>query len=637
MRTQVLFSSAFVVTAAAVAPAFAAEPGVIRARLDLDKVEKRLPGLKQGDVRSANRLIASINRAKSSLRKCKDRQAADWIKQAQRAEALDKKVRAALGQTAPPKATPQPSPSPSGGGEVPGSGEPDAITKRAKAILDEVEAALKTLKPGQMKQANALINKINSARTTLSKTRHRSTQMWRESVKRADVLDQRVRQQASGKGAQGGGLKPEEQARLNASPKIPPIPADQPPMSPKDRLFFQRHFNSLARTYVSIAASDPRAFAGKRADPTMNRLKMLEGKVASLRDQEHPRTKWVKQVLPIAKKLLAERAAEGTKLEAERLKKRQAEIDAANEQLKSIEAFFDPKSFNCELKPPYGKQRVQEWIDRLKGYQAMAPRGQAMLAKFLAENPEWESLARVKKLKHLFGKGLVYQINRGINRTVEWYDTGAGKGRGPMLQAYAWGQDLIKQTEKQGLPEKWLKDDAWVKKSLDYLDKGIEAGEGLILFKKQWRNQDDPETAAGVAKFRALRTKLDAAAKRVLAQTRMPKAASSDSGLLAQAAKTLKAKGYGPFKRLVISSAMTSKTERKSDARREGDYLRIWKWTEKWDQYQVAAAEQIDGQYRIVYYTLKYIHIGPPWKTTKAWYVSGRADWQRILEENIDK
>lgn len=637
MRSGLLLTTTAFVCAAAMTSAVAGERGVIRARLELDKVESRLPSQKPGDVRSANRLIAGINKAKKWLGTCKDRQAADWIKQAQRAEALDKKVRANLGQTAQPKPSPKASPAPAGGATA-GSGEPDAITKKAKAILDEVEAALKTLEPGQVKQANALIQKINSARTTLSKTRLRSTQLWKTSVKRADALDKRVRAQASGKG-KGGGLKPEEQARLDASPKIPPMPADQPPMGPKDRLFFQRHFSSLGRTYVTIAASDPRAFADRRVEPLRNRLASLEKKVASLSAQDHPRTKWVKQVLPIAKKLLEERAAQGTKLEAERLAKRKAEIAVADEELKQIEAFFDPKSFNCELKPPYGKQRVQEWIARLKGYQAMAPRGQAMLAKFLADNPEWESLARVKKLKHLFGKGLAYQIKRGVNRTVEWYETGHGKTRGPMLQAYAWGQDLLKRTAEKGLPEKWLKDDAWVKKSLETIDKAIEAGNALNLFKQEWVGPQaaDPKITATVAQLRALRTKLDAAAKRVLAQTRMPKAASTDAGLLAQAQKTLKAKGYGPFKRLVINSALTSKTERKSDARREGDYLRIWKWTEKWDQFQVAAAEQVDGQYRIVYYTLKYIHIGPPWKTTKAWYVSGRADWQRILEENIDK
>ena len=589
---------------------------------------------KAGDVRGANRLITSINRAKKWLSTCKDRQAADWIKQAQRAEALDKQVRATLGQAAPPTASPKATPA--AGGPAQGSGEPDAVTKKAKAILDEVEASLKSLKPGQVKQANALISKINGARTTLSKTRLRSTQMWIDSNRRATELDKRVRSQASSKN-QGGGLKPDEQARLDAAPKIPPMPADQPPMGPKDRLFFQRHFNGLARTYVSIAASDPRVFADRRVEPTRNRLKMLEGKVKSLTDQDHPRTKWVKQVLPVAMKLLEERAVQGTKLEAERLTQRKAEIAAADEQLKQIEAFFDPKSFNCELKPPYGKQRVKEWIDRLKGYQAMAPRGQAMLTKFLADNPEWETLARVKKLKHLFGKGLAYQIKRGITRTTDWHEVSGGKGRGPMLQAYAWGQDLLKRTAEKGLQEKWLKDDAWVKRSLETIDSSIEAGEGLLLFKKEWQGGDDPQITATLAQLRALRGKLDAAAKRVLAQTRMPKAASSDAGLLAQAQKTLKAKGYGPFKRLVISSALTSKTERKSDARREGDYLRIWKWTEKWDQYQIAAAEQVDGHYRIVYYTLKFIHVGPPWKTTQAWYVSGRADWQRILEENIDK
>lgn len=631
MRNLAIVATTTFVCAAALSPALAGEQGVTRARLDLDKVQQRLPRLKAGDVRGGNRLIASINRAKKYLGTCKDRSAADWQKQAKRAEALDKQVRARLGSGTPaPKASPKATP---GKAPAQGSGEPDATTRKAKAILDEVEAALKTLKPGQMKQANALILKINGARTALSKTRLRSTQMWIESNRRTSTLDKRIRTQASG--PKSSGFKPEEEARLKASPKLPAMPADQPPMGTRDRLFFQRHFKGLARTYESIAASDPRAFADRRVEPTRKLLLKMQGKVKSLSVQDHPRTKWVKAVLPVALKLLEERAAEGTKLEAERLKKRNAEIAAADEQLKEIEAFFDAKSFKCELKPPYGKQRVEEWIARLKGYRAMAPRGQAMLTKFLADNPEWESLARVKKLKHLFSKGLLSKIKRGIERTTAWYDTGAGKGRGDMLQAYAWGEDLLARE----LKEKYLKNDTWVKRTLETIDKAIEAGIALNLFKQEWVGPQavDAKITATIANLRGLRGKLDASAKRVLAQTRMPAAASTSAALLATAKKTLKAKGYGPFKRVVINSAKTSKTERKSDARREGDYLRIWKWTEKWDQYQVCAAEQVDGNYRLVYYTLKYIHVGPPWKTVKAWYVSARIDSQRIPEENIAK
>ena len=77
--------------------------------------------------------------------------------------------------------------------------------------------------------------------------------------------------------------------------------------------------------------------------------------------------------------------------------------------------------------------------------------------------------------------------------------------------------------------------------------------------------------------------------------------------------------------------------QRMREAREDGQYLRIWKWTEVWEDFQVCAAEEVEGELRLVYYTLKYLHVGPPWKTTKKWYVRGRIVSRRILPENVDK
>jgi hypothetical protein len=80
-------------------------------------------------------------------------------------------------------------------------------------------------------------------------------------------------------------------------------------------------------------------------------------------------------------------------------------------------------------------------------------------------------------------------------------------------------------------------------------------------------------------------------------------------------------------------------TEQMSESRVEGEYLRIWTWTEEWEDYQVCAAERVGegDNFRLVYYSLKYIHRGPSWKTLGAWYLTDRIVSNRILEENIDK
>ena len=58
---------------------------------------------------------------------------------------------------------------------------------------------------------------------------------------------------------------------------------------------------------------------------------------------------------------------------------------------------------------------------------------------------------------------------------------------------------------------------------------------------------------------------------------------------------------------------------------------------EFWDQFEVCTVEEVDGELRLGYYTLKYIKVGPDWKPLREWYVLHRTVGLRILPENVDK
>ncbi|HBP23479.1 MAG TPA: hypothetical protein DEA08_37590, partial [Planctomycetes bacterium] len=247
-------SLAFLCVAALAAPALAGEQGVTRARLELDKVERELKNYETVDVARANKLIKKVNKAVEHLKGCKDRSAADWQEQAKRSQELDKAVRAKIKGAAPS----------SGGGAA---AEPDATTLAAKTSVDEVEAEFAKLAPGDVKNASRLVRQLNAARKTLGKSdaAHRQHPLWNATVTRSNELDKKIRARAKEKAAQpaGGGQAPQDpkgKAGDAKAPKLPfgAMPADQPPMNPRDRVAWRRFFNGLQRLYTDRAKSDPR-------------------------------------------------------------------------------------------------------------------------------------------------------------------------------------------------------------------------------------------------------------------------------------------------------------------------------------------------------------------------------------------
>ena len=207
-----------------------------------------------------------------------------------------------------------------------------------------------------------------------------------------------------------------------------------------------------------------------------------------------------------------------------------------------------------------------------------------------------------------------------------------------MTAQVGFAERLLEYTS-EGIKEQNLASDDWVKKSLQTIDDGIMAANAKQMVLERRRKERDPKLVTLMVQLRQLRTKLADAAKRLLADTRMPAAASAEGALLGLAKSTVKRAKWDPstWKRVVINRGKKRHEQRMSEAREDGRYLRIWKWTEVWEDFQVCAAEEVEGELRLVYYTLKYLHVGPPWKTTKTWYVRGRIVGRRILPENVDE
>jgi hypothetical protein len=201
-----------------------------------------------------------------------------------------------------------------------------------------------------------------------------------------------------------------------------------------------------------------------------------------------------------------------------------------------------------------------------------------------------------------------------------------------------------------------LSRDGWVDDKLTEAELGVQAADALVQFYKEYHGKDNETYRKASADCHALLDRLQTGAAKALANVRMPAVKSSDANLLQAAKGIVKECGAGAYERMVINYGPAHKVEKKSDAKVDGDYLRIWRWTEEWDEFQVTLAEKLEASpfgaskvegattknevgahYRLVAYTLKRLSLGPSWKRLGVWVCADRIVGKKILEENIQK
>ncbi len=363
--------------------------------------------------------------------------------------------------------------------------------------------------------------------------------------------------------------------------------------------------------------------------------KMRQG-LKKIKDQGSPAVKECRECLASFERYVEAKAALGKRVVAESEARAAAAAKEADQRLSEVEAFFDPKKFDCSIERPFSVQRVREWVKRIREYQALRQKGLNLIAKVVKDHPASETDRRVKNLRYVFEKSLLERVQYAIDEATDFYPTGEGRREGRMPYAIRLARNLL---APGALTDDRLADQKWVAKALSEAEQGAEAAEALAEFRKQYHGKDDPELRETARQCLALLDRIGAGAAKVLGDTRMPEADSADPELLRIAAETLKNPDYGvgQYERMVVNSGKHHHEERKSEAEADGEYIKITTWTEVWDQFQVCLAEQIGGDYRLVYYTLKRLERGPSWKIVGRWFVSDRIVSRKILKENISK
>jgi len=592
-------------------------------RTQLDTIEKQIPELKKGDGKTANALIKDVNRAKDGLNKC-DRTSPSYGELGARANDLDAWIRA--------QATGQPRPV-----------TEDHLAK-AKAALDDVEKDLATLAPGDTVTTNALVLRINAARTTLSKVVNRAQPGFKVEADRADALDKKAREKFA------EGTKPAPGAPTGLGAK--PLPADLGKGLPMDdKYIFTSEFEPAYKDAASLLnGSDPRAWAEEsNAWKITSPLERMRKALARIK-APHDGVRQARTLVDELEALFKERQAAGVKKVGEEKAAAEAEAGEVGAQLADISAFFDPQTFSAALEPPFTPDRVKEWIERIQEYEKLQQKGLNLLDMVVKDHPNFAADPRIKSLRYWFTESMPKRLKKDIGLTTEFYQDGPTGYQGKM----AFHVERVKVLLEPGVVTEAKLASDWATDKIAEAEAAVLAAEALAQFYRLYHGKVEPKYVKAAADAHALLDRLQTGAAKALANVRMPAAVSNDAALLAVARAGIPNAGGGPIERLVINYGPKNKSERQSDARVEGNYIRIWKWTETWVEFQVIAAERFDASpfgdskiegakreagahYRLVSYLFKNLSAGPNWKRVNTWVCASRIVGSKIPKENIGK
>ncbi|MCE9582148.1 MAG: hypothetical protein K8T20_06620 [Planctomycetes bacterium] len=313
-----------------------------------------------------------------------------------------------------------------------------------------------------------------------------------------------------------------------------------------------------------------------------------------------------------------------------------AAVKDVSARLDELSSYFDPKSFKCDLDAPLTARRVREWITRLKTLDAIPPKGLAELDRLVKDHPEYAKDERIRSLQAWFKQRMPEAIKRGINRTIDSFETGSGTGPGVALQAIEQVRNILPPNE---VPAWMLEDETEVNRMLKDVPLAIEGCQARLQVMKDYLAKADPEYEALLPQLLALYAKVEEGAKAAYENARLPEARSTSADLMAIAEKVLAdpATESGARKRVVINADKQHESERRSSERIDGEWIYVKSWTEEYDWFQVAAAEKVGADWRIVFYQLRRYTKALKGDSNHEWYCAERIVGKKIREENIEK
>lgn len=505
----------------------------------------------------------------------------------------------------------------------------DPMVQKALGRIAEVEAREAGLSAGDAKGAATLKNKLGWATKRLNAVVQQGTAEWKAAKKRHDAVLVKIDAKAKAPAP-----KPSTNPPKTPPAKTPPgsAPSGKPPTSnppkpaPAPPAFDYEKLVALNKA-VNQEFENTKLLQFKHFMDA-NRVNGMRKAVAKFRQQvaAYPAADANVKVVTSNIDNLENLVTMGTDRIVEDTKTA-PEISA---RLDGLVAKYSDKNAPSRIEKPYTEAQVRAWARDL----------QYRLTVALPADLEWLQgvSGNVVVGSNRFGSvdsSLRVSVQRGLEGSrkhiVERLDGDAALG----VEAAEWILETD-PTDKNQVLQRVLGKGAFDENLLRLRD-GEHAVQMASVIDEELARKDHPDRKAQTKTMQEAIKHLQGLVRLTLSEVRLPKAASTDAGLLKIAAETLGRDKYevAGWKALVINSDVREEVRREAWFDPGTVRSTITFYDYKWKQFQVTTAEKVGEEYWLFSNTLKFYESGDRTTPVGEWILSSRMELTPILEENL--
>ncbi len=417
----------------------------------------------------------------------------------------------------------------------------------------------------------------------------------------------------------------QQQQQTQQQETAPAAPA-QPEMNSSEVARFNRHRRNVMTAEQEFEALDPKQL---HFDELRQKWRDRLGRMEV--DQEaFAAYAAMPAVEEVRQHLVALRGAyEGTEAQSLELLGKLGDIPG---NMAWIRQRFSDERLPKPLQAPFDDAMLANWAESMQLLARDATQAQKWLQTVMANTPLYD-----RELRNVMGGSLEYGAYKAFNESL-------AKSQQDAIQPYLNNRDRL-QFVADIAPD----DDHLIRNNLLGEGDYDELMEMLRVAEEGVQNREKLDAALGIDPWPELpqakaqvadqRQKIAALMEQVLTEVRMPEAKSEDQALLDVAARVLGEQDDPvSFRRMVINWGPRSYEEtRGSLSDGGGSTVDVTVATYRWDEFQVATAEERDGLWYVYYNRFKYFHEAGRGTLLQEWFLSQRFLSNRILEENIEK
>jgi hypothetical protein len=487
---------------------------------------------------------------------------------------------------------------------------PDPELVRGQRMLDQLEAAIDGLKPGDVAAYNGLTDQLAQARRSLSSTRSKQLPEYAAAVERwnrdrARLVDIAADWKKAGAGSNAaGGATPE----AGAAKAAPAAASSTPPAAGNG-------IEALNEDVIAAFEETKKITVDAFADEAFYR-------------------QWNQRLAAFATRLEAFAGDPNHGVVAGNLAKLRGNIEAAHvaPRIKAIEAKYAASQFH-DLAPEANPQEAAAWAGTMRRLlEVELPEDLAAIDGFASSG----AIDRDRKssLDHWIGTVAKGEVQQKIDAAARMLDGRVDRG----IET-AQFVEQTDATDRDQVANRLIGAESY-ERYTGLLRDGLAAVEVATAFDQALGRSGGPDRAAEKARITAAVERYQQLVAGARDSVRMPPARSTDPTLLQVAADTLKNPDYesaGGWRRLVINYDLQHKEKWEGEYRTGTVQDTVTVYHYVWDEFQVTTAEKVGDRYFMFANRLKFFQQGGPTTPTGRWILADRFQTTEILEANIDK